>query len=323
MQVVSNSRRTTAHAAQWLVRRLTTSAPAEASAATSAASSSTSAATPAQWTANSLRTGLIARKRGMTALWNDYGARMPVTVLQIEDCQVTKAVETPRRYGKPYYGVQVAATNRRPEHVTAPMRGHFAAAKVPPKHIVKEFAVTKDALLPVGTTLSAVHFVPGQFVDVSGISMGKGFQGVMKRHGFGGLRASHGVSISHRSAGSTGQHQDPGRVFPGKKMAGHMGVDRITTQNLLVVRVDTQLNLLYVKGCVPGADDAHIFVRDAKRKIIAESKRKLVKGAKNNSECLPAGVDDLPFPAGTKEMAVALPKIISAETRGRNPFVPL
>lgn len=259
----------------------------------------------------------------MTALWDDYGARMPVTVLQVEDCQVTKAVETSRRHGEAYFGIQIAASNKAAKNVSVPMQGHFAAAGVPPKQFVKEFEVTKDALLPIGTTLSALHFVPGQFVDVTGTSMGKGFQGVMKRHGFRGLRASHGVSISHRSAGSTGQHQDPGRVFPGKKMAGHMGVDTVTTQNLLVVRIDTALNLVYVKGCVPGSDDSPIYVRDAKRKIHAAGKRKQIKGATEVSAYLPAGVDALPFPAGTKEMAEGLPRIVSAETRGRNPFVPL
>ncbi|CAA7271625.1 unnamed protein product [Cyclocybe aegerita] len=200
------------------------------------------------------------------------------------------------------------------------MLGHFARAGVPPKRIVKEFPVTPDAHIPVGTTFSAIHFVPGQMVDVVANSIGKGFQGGMKRWGFHGLAASHGVSISHRSSGSTGQHQDPGRVFPGKKMAGRMGNVRITTQNLPVVRVDTSLNLIFVKGAVPGVDNAHILVRDAK-KITAVGAHNQAKGL--YEKVLPKGVDDLPFPAGTEELAKSLPPVIEAPSYRRSPFVPI
>jgi len=275
---------------------------------------------PSKWTPNSIRTGVIARKRGMTALWNDQGVRVPVTVLQLENCQVTANIRTVRGNHTEYHAVQVAASDRPPKTTTRQMLGHFRKAKVPPKRVVKEFPVTSDAHVPVGTTLSAIHFVPGQFVDVVANSIGKGFQGGMKRWGFKGLRASHGVSVSHRSAGSTGQCQDAGRVWPGKKMAGHMGNKRITTQNLAVVRIDTSLDLIFVRGPVPGVDDAHVLIHDAKKKVIALGSANQAKGL--YEKVLPKGVDDLPFPAGTAELARALPPVIEAPAYRRSPFIP-
>ncbi|EIM89875.1 mitochondrial 50S ribosomal protein L3 [Stereum hirsutum FP-91666 SS1] len=281
---------------------------------------SSSATTPSKWTPNSVRTGLIARKRGMTAMWDDHGARFPVTVLQLENCQVTANVKTVRRNKTEYHAVQVAASDRPAKTATKQMLGHFKKAGVPPKRIVKEFPVTPDAHVPVGTTLSAVHFVPGQFVDVVSNSIGKGFQGGMKRWGFKGQRASHGASLSHRSIGSTGGHQDPGRVWPGKKMPGHMGCERITTQNLTVVRVDSALDLIFVRGCVPGFDDAQVMVRDAKKKMICPAQHNQAKGL--YEKVLPKGLVDLPFPAGTKDMAKDLPPVVVAPSSRSSPFIP-
>ncbi|RDX56513.1 mitochondrial 50S ribosomal protein L3 [Polyporus arcularius HHB13444] len=287
--------------------------------ATAEAESSTAAAS--KWTPTSVRTGLIARKRGMTVMWDTHGVRFPVTVLQLENCQVTANVRTVREDQSEYHAVQVAASDRSPKNVTKQMLGHFNRAGVAPKRIIKEFPVTPDAHVPVGTTLSAVHFVPGQLVDVIAKSIGKGFQGTMKRWNFKGLRASHGVSVSHRSAGAIGAHQDPGRVWPGKKMAGRMGGGRITTQNLAVVRVDSDLDLIFVRGCVPGVDDAHVMIRDAKKKMTQLAQHNYAKG--NMEKILPRGLVDLPFPAGTKELAKALPPVIEApSTRVSNPFVP-
>lgn len=211
-----------------------------------------------------MRTGLIARKLGMTRIFNDAAEHVPVTVLQVEDCQVV-GVRTMEKDG--YTAVQLGAGKVKVKNVTKPQRGRFAKAKVEPKRHLAEFRVAEDALLEVGAELSVEHFRPGQFVDVTGTSIGKGFAGVMKRHNFGGLRASHGVSISHRSHGSTGQRQDPGKVFKGKKMAGQMGNVRVTTQNLQVVATDAERGLILVKGAVPGAEGGVVLVRDAvKRK---------------------------------------------------------
>jgi len=256
----------------------------------------------------------------MTALWTDQGARIPVTVLQLENCQVTANIRTVRRNHTEYHAVQVGATDRPLKTESVQMLGHFRKAGVPPKRIVKEFPVTPDAHVPVGTTLSAIHFVPGQFVDIVANSIGKGFAGGMKRWGFHGLAASHGVSISHRSSGSTGQHQDPGRVFPGKKMPGRLGNKRITCQNLAVVRVDTSLDLVFVRGAIPGVDDAHVLIRDAKKKMTALSRHNQAKGLYEN--VLPTGVDDLPFPAGTTQLAKTLPTIIESPAYRRSPFIP-
>jgi len=257
----------------------------------------------------------------MTSMYDDNGVRVPVTVLQLEDCQVTANIKTVRPDQTEYHAVQVAASDRPHKTTTAQMRGHFRKAKVHPKRIVKEFPVTPDAHVPIGTTLSAIHFVPGQHVDVIAKSIGKGFQGGMKRWNFKGLRASHGVSVSHRSIGSTGGHQDPGRIWPGKKMAGRMGGETTTAQNLRVVRVDTSLDLIFVKGCVPGIDDAHVLVRDAKKKLQSLAKANQAKGL--YEKVLPKGVADLPFPAGTAELAKTLPTIIEAPSdRVTSPFTP-
>ncbi|CEL52467.1 50S ribosomal protein L3 OS=Caulobacter crescentus (strain ATCC 19089 / CB15) GN=rplC PE=3 SV=2 [Rhizoctonia solani AG-1 IB] len=257
----------------------------------------------------------------MTAVWDQNGARVPITVLQIENCQVTGNVSTPRKFKPTYHAVQIAASDRSDKSTTRAMLGHFSKAGVSPKRIVKEFEVTEDALLPVGTTLSACHFVPGQFVDVIGTSMGKGYAGTMKRWNFRGLAASHGVSISHRAAGSTGQHQDPGRVFPGKKMAGRLGGERTTVQNLFVQRIDTSLNLVFVKGAVPGPDDKFVFIRDSKKKLVSLASARFRKGLEI-SKILPTGIDSLPFPAGDKALEAELPPVIVADSRGRSPFVP-
>jgi large subunit ribosomal protein L3 len=210
-----------------------------------------------------MRTGLIAQKLGMSRVFNAEGNHVPVTVLKVDNCQVV-AVRTEEK--DKYNAVQLGVGTRKTKNVTKPQRGHFANAKVEPKRKLAEFRVDKNALLEVGAEISAEHFIPGQFVDVTGISIGRGFQGVMKRHNFGGLRATHGVSISHRSHGSTGNRQDPGRTFPGKKMAGHLGDVRVTTQNLKVVSVDAERGLILVKGSVPGADGGYVLVRDAKKR---------------------------------------------------------
>ena len=207
-----------------------------------------------------MRTGLIAKKVGMTRVFGVDGSHTPVTVLQVSDCEVV-AVRTPEKDG--YSAVQLGVGQAKTKNVSKAMRGHFAKAKVEPKRKLWEFRVTDDALLEVGSTLHVGHFVAGQHVDIAGTSHGKGFAGAMKRHGFGGLRASHGVSISHRAHGSTGQCQDPGKVFKGKKMAGHMGNVRRSAQNLEVVRVDAERNLLLVKGAVPGPKGGRVMVKPA------------------------------------------------------------
>lgn len=215
-----------------------------------------------------MRTGVIAKKLGMTRVWTDDGTQLPVTVLQLDGLQVV-SVRTEEKDG--YTALQLGAGKRKVKHTTKPMRGHFAKAKVEPKRKLVEFRVSENGLLNVGDEISAEHFLPGQYVDVTGTSMGKGFAGAMKRHNFGGLRASHGVSVSHRSHGSTGQCQEPGRVFKGKKMAGHLGAVRKTVQNLQIVRTDAERGLILVKGAVPGADKGWVLVRDAvKRPVPAE-----------------------------------------------------
>jgi large subunit ribosomal protein L3 len=215
-----------------------------------------------------MRSGVIAKKVGMTRLFMDDGRQVPVTVLQLDNLQVVSQ-RTAEKDG--YTAVQLGAGSAKAKRVSSPMRGHFAAAKVEPKRKVAEFRVAPENLIGVGEEITADHYFEGQYVDVSGVSIGKGFAGAMKRHNFGGLRASHGVSISHRSHGSTGQCQDPGKVFKGKKMAGHMGAARVTTQNLQVVRTDADRGLIMIKGAVPGSKGGWVTVKDAVKKPTPEN----------------------------------------------------
>jgi large subunit ribosomal protein L3 len=221
---------------------------------------------------HSMRSGVIAQKIGMTRVFTDGGEHIPVTVLKLDQCQVL-AHRTDEKNG--YTAVQLGAggvKNKKGELKTKGFskaeRGHFAVAQVEPKRKLVEFRVTPDNLIEVGAELTADHFVPGQFVDVTGTNQGKGFQGAMKRWNFGGLRATHGVSVSHRSLGSTGQRQDPGKVFKGKKMAGHMGDERTTTQNLVVVKTDVARGLVMIRGAVPGAKGGWVLVRDAMKRSL-------------------------------------------------------
>ena len=207
-----------------------------------------------------MRSGVIAQKVGMTRVFTDAGEQVPVTVLKMDNCQVV-AQRTVEKNG--YAAVQLGVGLRKVRNTTRALRGHFAAASVEPKRKMAEFRVSPENLIEVGAELTADHFIVGQFVDVTGTSQGKGFQGVIKRHHFGGGRATHGNSVSHRTHGSTGQRQDPGKVFKGKKMAGHMGDDRVTTQNLKIVKTDVDRGLIMVEGAVPGARGGWILVRDA------------------------------------------------------------
>jgi len=210
-----------------------------------------------------MRTGLIAKKLGMSRIFEADGTHVPVTVLKVDGLTVV-SVKTNEKDG--YTAVQLGTGAVKAKNVTKPLKGHFAKAKVEPKKKLAEFRVSEDCLLSVGNELSADHFVAGQYVDVCGTSIGKGFAGVMKRHNFAGLEASHGVSISHRAHGSTGQRQDPGKVFKGKKMAGHMGDERVTVQNLKVVCVDGAKGLVMVKGAVPGSENSWVRITDALKK---------------------------------------------------------
>jgi large subunit ribosomal protein L3 len=228
-----------------------------------------------------MRTGLIAQKVGMTRLFTEGGDHVPVTVLKVEGCQVV-AQRTEDKDG--YTALQLGVGKAKVKNVTKPQRGHFAKAKVEPKRRLAEFRVSPDALIEVGAELTADHFVAGQFVDVTGTTIGKGFAGGMKRHHFGGLRASHGVSISHRSLGSTGHRQDPGKTFKGKKMAGHLGDKRRTTQNIKVVATDPARGLLLVEGAVPGAAGGWVLVRDAVKR---------------------AAPKEIPFPGAVRKPAAA------------------
>jgi large subunit ribosomal protein L3 len=207
-----------------------------------------------------MRSGVIAQKVGMTRIFTDAGEHIPVTVLKLDNCQVV-GHRTNDKNG--YTALQLGAGTRKPSRLTKAARQNFAVAKVEPKRKLVEFRVTPENVIAVGAEITADHFVPGQFVDVTGTNQGKGFQGAMKRWNFGGLRATHGVSLSHRSLGSTGQRQDPGKVFKGKKMAGHMGNMRTTTLNLEVVETDKDRGLVLVRGAVPGTKGGWVLVRDA------------------------------------------------------------
>ena len=235
-----------------------------------------------------MRSGLIAQKAGMTRVFAEDGTHIPVTVLKVDNCQVV-AQRTKDRDG--YVAVQLGVGKARVKNVSKSMRGHFAAAKVEPKQKVAEFRVSDDALIDVGAELTADHFVEGQLVDVIGTSIGKGFAGAMKRHNFGGLRATHGVSVSHRSHGSTGQRQDPGKVFKGKKMAGHLGDERVTVQNLKVVKTDAERGLILVHGAVPGSKNGWVLVTDAVK--VPQPK-------------------DAPYPAGVRAVAAPAPEAAPA-----------
>ena len=215
-----------------------------------------------------MRTGVITQKLGMTRLFLEDGRHVPVTVLKIDNCQVV-AQRTAEKDG--YTALQLGVGLRKTKHTTKAERGHFAKAQVEPKKKLAEFRVSPDNFVDIGAEITADHFVAGQLVDVSGITIGKGFQGVIKRHSFGGLEASHGVSISHRSHGSTGGRQDPGKVFKNKKMAGHMGQVLVTTQNVEVVRTDAERGLIMIKGAVPGANGGWVMVRDAIKSPIPEA----------------------------------------------------
>jgi large subunit ribosomal protein L3 len=212
-----------------------------------------------------MRSGVIAQKLGMTRVFTDDGEHIPVTVLKLENCQVI-GHKTADKHG--YTALQIGSGRAKPNRLSKAERGGFAVAKIEPKRKLAEFRVSPENLIAVGAEITADHFVKGQFVDVSGISIGKGFQGPMKRWNFGGLRASHGVSISHRSHGSTGQRQSPGRTFAGKKMAGQLGNEKVTTQNIEVVATDVERGLIMVRGSVPGAKGGWVHLRDAvKRKL--------------------------------------------------------
>ncbi|MBL8881865.1 MAG: 50S ribosomal protein L3 [Hyphomicrobium sp.] len=210
-----------------------------------------------------MRSGVLAQKVGMTRIFTETGEHVPVTVLKLDNLQVLSH-RTVEKNG--YTALQLGAGTRKPSRLTKADRGHFAKVEVEPKRKIAEFRVSPENLIDVGAEITADHFVPGQFVDVTGTNQGKGFQGAMKRWNFGGLRATHGVSVTHRAHGSTGQRQDPGKVFKGKKMAGHMGDERVTTQNLVVAKIDVARGLVMVRGAVPGSKGGWVLVRDAVKK---------------------------------------------------------
>ncbi|KAJ2718205.1 hypothetical protein GGI07_005849 [Coemansia sp. Benny D115] len=255
------------------------------------------------YTAESKRTGVIARKKGMTGMWDEWGVRVPVTILQLEKVQVVSILKT----SNPGFAkLQIGCGTRKEKRVTQPMMGHFKKHGVEPKAKLFEFPITPDAALPVGTEITAAHFVPGQLVDVTAPSLGKGFQGVMKRWGFAGGPASHGNSLAHRVPGSTG-NINPGRVYPGKKMPGRMGGKNVTVIRLPVMKVDTALNCIWVKGSVPGHDDQFIKVRDS---------IKLVK-----HRLFPEGAV-VPFPTYIPGQSPEQPRELVAKTSKHDPLIP-
>ncbi|KAH8920020.1 ribosomal large subunit assembly and maintenance-related protein [Atractiella rhizophila] len=298
-----------------------------------AASEAPKAVDFARWNPNSQRTGLLVKKLGMTAVWDAAGNKIPVTVLHVEPnvvlSTISKSGPSPsatlvrrsphlaRR--KEYHAVQIAAGPiRKRKNVKPGVRGQYDKEGLEPRMKVAQFQVTKDALLEIGTELSASHFVPGQYVDCQAITIGKGFQGGMKRWGFHGQSASHGTSLAHRSLGATGQHQDPGRVFPGKKMPGRMGGKNATMSNLYVVRLDIAKQIIYVKGSVPGAPNNYVRLTDAKKRTRSIARKRVKEGtdvnpATGEKEVI-EGVITLPFPAGTLQMdkALGLPPEIMA-----------
>ncbi|MDH5528681.1 MAG: 50S ribosomal protein L3 [Paracoccaceae bacterium] len=249
-----------------------------------------------------LRSGVIAKKLGMTRLFLEDGRQVPVTVLQLDNLQVV-AQRTAEKDG--YSAVQLGAGTAKAKRTTAAMRGHFAKANVAPKRKIAEFRVSADNMIGVGEEITADHYFAGQFVDVAGTSIGKGFAGAMKRHNFGGLRASHGVSVSHRSHGSTGQCQDPGKVFKGKKMAGHLGAVRVTTQNLQVVRTDSDRGLIMIKGSVPGSKGGWVTIKDAVKKPFPDSAI-LPAGLKSLGEAAKKAAEEAAAAAAAEEEAARL-----------------
>ena len=258
-----------------------------------------------------MRSGIIAKKVGMTRLFMEDGKQIPVTVLHLDGLQVV-AQRTEEKDG--YTAVQLGAGSAKAKRTSQAMRGHFAAAKVEPKRKLVEFRVPADALIEVGAEISAEHFLAGQKVDVTGTSIGKGFAGAMKRHNFGGLRATHGVSISHRSHGSTGQCQDPGKVFKGKKMAGHMGAVRVTTQNLQVVKTDASRGLIMIKGAVPGSKGGWVTIKDAVKKPFPENAI-LPAALKSAAEEAAKAAEEAAAQAAAEEAAAAEAAAASSEQK--------
>ena len=238
-----------------------------------------------------MRTGVIAKKLGMTRLFDETGTHVPVTVLSLDGCQVV-AQKTKDKDG--YVALQLGVGAKKVKNTSKAMRGHFAKALVEPKRKLVEFRVSEDNLIDVGAELTADHFLAGQPVDVSGLTIGKGFQGGIKRWNFGGLRATHGVSLSHRSLGSTGNRQDPGRTFKGKKMAGHLGQEMVTTLNLTVFRIDVERGLILIKGAVPGSEGTYVKIRDAVKRAAPEGLPKPGAFRKNGETAAPAATEDAP-----------------------------
>jgi large subunit ribosomal protein L3 len=247
-----------------------------------------------------MRSGVIAQKVGMTRLFTEAGNHVPVTVLRLAQCQVV-AHRSKEKDG--YVALQLGSGTRKVKNVSKAERGRFAVAKVEPKRAIAEFRVSDDAMIPVGSEITADHFVVGQFVDVTGTTIGKGFAGGMKRWNFAGLRASHGVSISHRSIGGTGGRQDPGRTFKNKKMPGHLGTDRVTTLNLRVVQTDVERGLIMLEGAVPGHKGGWITVRDAVKKSLPKEAPKPGKFKAPAAEAAPAKTEAAPAAEAPKEGA--------------------